>query len=110
MSLMTWPSAAQQTRFPRLFDETRETCVAAAAAVDGRCAMVGEAWRAAWAADPSLALYGGDGYHPSPLGTRLAALVLYEEITGHDARTLPTDDATTRLLQRVAHETVARAR
>ena len=43
-----------------------------------------------WAVDPSLQLYSSDGLHPTPLGTYLAALVIYERITGHDARSLPT--------------------
>jgi hypothetical protein len=62
-------------------------------------------------------LYGPDGFHPAPLGTYLAALVVYEGITGHDARllpqqavvqgqTLPVAGGTVTLLQRIAHETV----
>ncbi len=117
-ALMTWPSASQQTQYPRLFDETRDTCTLEASAVNGTCYAAGEAWRAAWAANPALRLYGGDGYHPSSLGTYLTAIVLYEHITGRDARSLPgvgvvagvrlgDDEATIRLLQRIAHETVA---
>jgi hypothetical protein len=56
--------------------------------------------------------------HPTPLGTYLAALVIYERLTGHDARLLPgvavvdgrqlnTPEVTVRLLQRAAHETNA---
>jgi hypothetical protein len=59
-----------------------------------------------------------DGLHPAPLGTYLAALVIYEQVTGHDARNLPArvivagqqlsvPEATIRLLQRAAHETNA---
>jgi hypothetical protein len=68
--------------------------------------------------DPQLQLYGPDGYHPAELGTYLAALVVYERITGHDARVLPAQavmagrtldvpESTVRLLQRAAHEAVA---
>jgi len=75
----------------------------------------GEAWRIARAADPTLALWGSDGFHPGGTGTFLAALVVYERITGHDARELPArafaggvsfplEAATIRLLQRSAHE------
>ena len=82
---------------------------------------VGQAWVDAWAVDPALALYGPDGYHPAELGTYLAALVMYEGITGHDARRLPAlavvagrtlaaPEATVRLLQQVAHATVLRYR
>ena len=38
---------------------------------------------------PAPSLYGADGFHPSPAGPFLAALVVYERITGRDPRTLP---------------------
>ena len=44
----------------------------------------GQAWVSALSHDPSLPIYGTDGYHPAPLGTYLAALVVYEGITGHE--------------------------
>ena len=37
----------------------------------------GEAWHAAWACDARMPLYGRDGFHPSALGTYVAALVVY---------------------------------
>ena len=75
----------------------------------------GEAWRSAWARDNTLRLYGPDGYHPSAIGSFLAALTIYERLSGRDARTLPLrafadgaplslPDATIRLLQEAAHE------
>lgn len=113
-SLMTWPSAAQRVRYPALFDETRETCLVVAVTVGVRCARAVDAWRAAWAVDPSLPLYGPDGYHPSPLGTYLTTLVLYEVITGHDASALPASPAppgypagAVALVQRAAHATAS---
>jgi hypothetical protein len=116
-AVMTWPSASQRVQFPRLFDQTRDTCQLEAQAVNGVCMAAGEAWRAAWAENASIALYGPDSYHPSPLGTYLMALVVYEHVTGHDARRLPAiarlsggtlseSETTVRMLQRVAHETV----
>ena len=86
----------------------------AAEAVNGLFLPAGEGWRAAWAADPQLMLYGPDGYHPSELGTYEAALVIYEGITGVDARTLPGEatvgartlaepESKVRLLQTAAH-------
>jgi hypothetical protein len=113
--LMAWPAEADGS----LFDGVLQSCVEAARAVDGVCFPAGEAWRAAWAVDPTLPLYGPDGFHPSPLGTYLAALVVYEGITSHDARKLPQQPVvagqrlevaggTVLLLQRVAHETVIR--
>jgi hypothetical protein len=111
--LMVWPAAANLSTF----DGVLQSCREAARAVAGLCLPAGQAWRAAWAVDPSLPLYGPDGFHPSELGTYLAALVVYEAITGHSALAL-TDQAyanghalatpanTVRLLQRVAHETM----
>jgi hypothetical protein len=108
---MTWPAAAGQSQF----DGVRESFHQAALAVDGVFLPAGEAWRAAWREDASLAFYGADGFHPSPLGSFLAALEIYERITGKDARTLapvafvgsstlPLPAATVQLLQRAAHD------
>lgn len=108
---MVWPS----TRDLPYFDGVREAYLRAARAVDGVFLPAGEAWRVAWKADAALPLYGADGFHPSALGTLLAAMVMYERITGHDARTLPTravvggraydfPPEVVRLLQRAAHE------
>jgi hypothetical protein len=108
---MPWPDV---TRFG-FFDACRASYQAAATAVNGVFMPAGEAWLAAWAVDPNLALYSSDGYHPSPLGTYLAALVMYERITGHDARNLPAQAVvggsplpvstqTVRLLQQAAHQ------
>jgi hypothetical protein len=113
--MMVWPNASQ----PNLFDPIRVSYQTAAAAVGGIFLPVGEAWRTALAEDPSLPLYGPDGFHPGELGTYLAALVLYEQVTGHNPQDLPgkarvaghtlgTAESTVRLLQRLAHETVQR--
>ena len=91
----------------------------AAQDVGGLFLPAGEAWLGAWAGDSQLQLYGPDGYHPSELGTYLAALVVYEGITGHDARSLPAEvlvggrrlsvpQGRVRLLQRAAHEAMVR--
>jgi hypothetical protein len=115
--LMVWPSATQRASF----DEVRRSSQLAAKAVDGVFLPAGEAWRAAWTAGPRIALYGRDGFHPSELGTYLTALVVYEGLTGRDVRSLPPratvagqrlqiPTATVRLLQQVAHETIARFR
>ncbi len=61
----------------------------AAQDVGGLLVPVGEAWRAAWRRDESLGLYGADGFHPSPIGTYLAALVFFERLTGRPAVGLP---------------------
>ena len=111
---MVWPSA---DRFA-FFDEVRISYQMAATAVNGVFLPAGRAWKTAWETDPALALYHPDGLHASTLGTYLAALVIYERLTGHDARQLPANpvvegnplgapEATVRLLQRAAHETNA---
>jgi hypothetical protein len=114
--LMPWPQMHQ----PHLFDAVRQSALLASQSVDGGVFLpAGEAWRVAREADPLIALYGSDGYHPGPLGTYLAALVIYERVTGKDARQLPgtatvarvpltLPEATVRFLQQVAHETVSR--
>lgn len=113
--LMVWP---ESTRFD-FFDEVRASYQLAAQEVDGLFLPAGEAWLGAWAADPQLQLYGPDGYHPSELGTYLTALVVFEGLTGRDAQSLPADATVAgrklrvvpgrvRLLQRAAHEAVAR--
>jgi hypothetical protein len=113
--LMAWPEATS----PQLFPAVRASSQAAAASVSGGMFIpAGDAWRAALEENPAIALYGPDGYHPGLLGTYLAALVIYEKITGHDCRQLPgravvdgvtlaTPETLVRSLQRIAHETVA---
>ena len=108
---MTWPASNQTA----IFDDVRISFQQAAAAVNGVFMPAGEAWRSAWRVDASVGVYGPDGFHPSPIGTFLAALEIYERITGHDARALPPQafsnglpfslpEATIRLLQSAAHD------
>jgi hypothetical protein len=106
--LMTWPRAGE----PELFDAVRVSFQEAARAVGGVFIPAGEAWRIALAADPEVRLYGPDGFHPSAAGTWLTGLVIFERLSGRDARTLPPviptvpgmPGQTIRLLQRSAHE------
>ena len=108
---MVWPD---RSRFA-YFDNVRTAYQHAARAVHGVFLPAGEAWRSAWAVAPTLPLYGPDDFHPSPAGTFLAALEIYERLTGRDVRTLepmafangaplvlPAD--TVRLLQAAAHD------
>jgi hypothetical protein len=76
--LAVWPSATRRGDFDRVAESYR----GAADLIGGDLFPVGEAWRAAWARDPALPLYGPDGFHPSPLGSYLAALVIFEALTG----------------------------
>jgi hypothetical protein len=73
-----WPSRA---RFGD-FDRASESYRLAADEVDGMLLPAGEAWRAAWRADPELPLYAADGLHPTVTGTYAAALVIYARLLG----------------------------
>jgi hypothetical protein len=109
---MVWPDYTRTS----FFDACRAAYQSAAQAVNGTFMPAGAAWQLAWASDASLQLYGPDGYHPSSLGTYLAALVILERVTGRDARNLPAvalgdggeqlsvPAATVRLLQNAAHQ------
>ncbi len=108
---MVWPDATRAA----FFDDCLHAYQAAAQGVNGVFLPAGQAWRTAWARDSTLQLYGFDGYHPSPLGTYVAALVMFERITGHDARALPAQAivngaalavpaASVRLIQQAAHD------
>lgn len=78
---MVWPSAARRGDF----DGVKTSYAAAARDVDGMFLPVGEAWRAVWRRDPRIGLYGPDDFHPSPEATFLAALVIYQRLTGKPA-------------------------
>jgi hypothetical protein len=82
---MVWPSAA---RF-RDYDGVKLSYETAAKEIGGIFLPAGEAWRAAWKSDPGLRLYGPDGFHPSPLGSALAAVVIFQGLTGQPPERLP---------------------
>ncbi|MEX0892004.1 MAG: hypothetical protein WEB88_07520 [Gemmatimonadota bacterium] len=52
---------------------------------------VAEAFRAAWARDPELPLLAGDGFHPSAMGTYLAAVVMVAQLENRSPVGLPAD-------------------
>ena len=66
--LMVWPLPGQQAA------AVSASYRAAAEATDSVLIPAGDAWVRAAAADPGLVLTEADGFHPSPLGTELAAL------------------------------------
>jgi hypothetical protein len=74
---MVWPEAARSGAF----DRVRDSYALAAVDVTGRFLPAGEAWRAAWRRDPTTALYGPDAFHPSPLGSYVAALAIVAGLT-----------------------------
>jgi hypothetical protein len=112
---MVWPDKSRYS----FFEAVRVSYKLAADTVGGLFLPAGEAWLTAWQEDSQLALYGPDNFHPSPLGTYLAALVIFERLTGRDSRNLPAvavadgqsldvSVSSVKLLQRAAHTTNAR--
>jgi hypothetical protein len=105
---MVWPDSSRIG----FMDAVHESYRAAATAVDGLFMPAGDAWTLAWQAEPALPLYGPDNFHPSDIGSALAALVIVEQITGRDPRTFPTQPlekklrvstSIVRVLQNAAH-------
>jgi hypothetical protein len=109
---MVWPSVSRASDFDGVVQSYR----LAARQVDGLLFPVGEAWRAAGKRAPGVALYSSDGLHPTPAGSYLAALVMYERLYGVSPMGLPgrltlsggapidISDAEARLLQEAAQE------
>jgi len=75
--LGVWPSLDRRSDFARVGESYRR----AALAVHGRSIAAGEAWRAILARS-RIALYGSDGFHPSPTGSFVAAMSVYRTLIG----------------------------
>ena len=105
---MVWPSKARD----RDFDAVSESYVLAAQDVAGTLLPAGDAWREAWRRDPSLRLYADDGFHPSELGSYLAALVIWRGLSSQSAIGLPgprgVSEKTLKLLQEAADHTIVK--
>jgi hypothetical protein len=101
---MVWPD---RTRFA-WFDRVRDSYALAARDASGWFLPAGEAWRAAWRRTPSLALYGGDGFHPTAAGTYAAALTIFAGLSDRSPLGLPApasvDATTAERLQQAALE------
>ena len=82
---MVWPDVTRRSAF----DSVSASHTAAADAVNGLLFPAGDAWVGAWERKPELALYGGDGFHPSPLGSYLAALTIYAVLCDRSPAALP---------------------
>ncbi|MDH3269995.1 MAG: hypothetical protein OEN56_01605 [Gemmatimonadota bacterium] len=83
--LMVWPEATRLGAF----DAVRDSYAAAAAATNGLFIPAGDAWRQVWALDPTVSLYGPDGFHPSQTGSFVAALTVFSVLFDEDVRDLP---------------------
>ena len=101
---MVWPESNRRDAF----DAVSHSYTQAAEDVSGMLFPVGEAWRAAWRRDPALQLYGPDGFHPTAAASYLAALVIYQQISGRSPVGLPPwpqmPAARARLLQEAAQD------
>jgi hypothetical protein len=75
---MVWPQLYREGDW----DAVTECYAAAARSVDGLILPAGEALREARRRRPTLELFQGDGFHPTPTGSYLAALVIYAGLTG----------------------------
>jgi hypothetical protein len=85
--LTVWP---ERYRAAYAFADVIRNYRAAALASGALLLPAGAAWRLALQKTPKLRLYGPDGFHPSPLGTYLAAIVVYAGLTGRMPAQLPT--------------------
>ena len=108
---MVWPAGASAQGT----DAVRQSYQLAAQSVGGLFLPAGVALRLALQGDGTLPLLGSDDFHPSPLGTYLVAITMYEKLTGKDARDLPdrawangtaldVPAPTVQLLQEAAHQ------
>lgn len=104
-----WPQLDRSFDFPNVAASYRE----AADSIGALFAPAGEAWQLAWAQDSTLQLYAADDFHPSPMGTYLAALVVFQRVYGRspigvqqsavvNGQVQPWPAATVRLLQEAA--------
>ena len=82
---MVWPADDRQFDW----DGVRDSYAWAADSAMGLFMPAGEGWRVAWEADSTLPFYSADGFHPTVLGTYLAALVIFERLTGDTPVGLP---------------------
>jgi hypothetical protein len=73
-----------------VFDRILESYRLAAEGVQGELLPAGAAWAAAWENNPGLPLYGSDGFHPSAMGSYLAALAIYGELLDVSTAGLPS--------------------
>ena len=71
--LTVWPENYRRAALSDVIVSYRSAAEAAGA----QLFPAGEAWHAAWDCNARLPLDGPDGFHPSPLGTYAAALVVY---------------------------------
>jgi hypothetical protein len=72
-----WPENYRRSALSSSIASYRNAAVASSALL----LPAGDAWRIAWRRNGKLKLYGSDGFHPSSVGTYLAALTVYAGLT-----------------------------
>lgn len=77
---MVWPSRTYYYTFDGVIKNHRD----AAAENSAILCAVGEAWKVYLEENDDYSLYGMDGFHPSPKGSRLAAQVIVDTLLGYD--------------------------
>jgi hypothetical protein len=82
---MVWPSAGRRQDFGQVSDSYR----LAAEDIRGMLLPAGEAWRRVEKRAPKLALYSGDGLHPTVAGSYVAGAVIYAQLYGRSPVGLP---------------------
>lgn len=109
--LMVWPDRSRLA----FFDDVATSYRLAADSTGALLLPAGDAWRAGWRRDPTLDFFGPDGFHPAPLGTYVAALVIVDRLRPaalddlaatitNDAASLTTTPAQRRILVEAARE------
>ena len=83
---MVWPEKARIG----VLDDVITSYTLAAESVSGILISAGLAWTFAWQEDPNFPLYSGDDFHPSVLGTYLAALCAYGALSHRAAASMPS--------------------
>jgi hypothetical protein len=107
--LTVWPESYRQDALSEVIRSYRR----AAGAAGAELLPAGLAWQEAWGCSRRTALYGPDGFHPSPLGTYAAALVVYGRLFRAPLRTpalglVGVPARTSRLLQASAARALGR--
>lgn len=83
---MVWPEQTRMEAFDAVYNSYR----GAATAVDGIFAPAGQVWRLVWETHPEMPFYGPDGFHPSNLGSQVAALTLFRVMFDEPVVDLPS--------------------
>lgn len=81
---MVWPSN-------RDFDGVSRAYTDATRSAGGRLIPAGEAFRTVMRSHRGIEIFESDGFHPSPAGSYLAALVIYGRLAGSSVRGMTLD-------------------